>query len=642
MLLSQTLTPARPEDGVDVAVRRFGCAAAAALGVLLLWSLAPYHVGWVAVTIVCLVAIVSAWRPADGLLVLAGLGPVATMLAVVLRADRADMRYTEAIALAFMVGAAARLTFSARGPAITTRVAAPAVILIAAAVASAIVQWTPLQLAEEQTAARTLPAWLATRYLVSQNTIAVAIQFAEGLFLFLVAAAVSLRHPDYRDRLLRMMVAGATGAAALNIVRLVVAAMRHENAGGVFLDLLVHQRVSAQLSDRNAAGSYFAMMLFVAIALVARKQFVHILSVVAIAAALWVAGSRTAIAAAVVAAVGYGLLAVPRQSPRRKIVVVAAAAAFVAACVAGWMWYPEGRNDPAAYSINTRLILWKAGLRMMWTEPFFGIGLGRYFYVIHDYAAAFLDSIWRPRENAHNYFVQILAELGIPGLLLFLAVLAGSLRQAWSDSRTSRLVATGIVAFLLTCLTGHPFLVPQVTYPFWIALALAATSGHAGPDAGWPRRAIRIVAACLIVVFVITIPARARDARRHADLALVVTGLSEWQREPDGIRYRWAGGHSTFFYSSASSAIRIPLRPGPDAPSSFEVRIFLEGQEANRVRLQAGEGWRDIRLVRKRQSGDNDYFRVDLVASEPGGAAPLETTGRQVLMVGMPEMMWRQ
>ena len=640
--MPQTPTPARSEDRVDAAVRRIGCAAGSVLGVLLLASIAPYDVGWAAMTIVCLVAIVSAWRPADGLLILAGLGPVATALAVLLGADRVDMRYTEALALAFLAGAAARLSFWPRGPVIAARIAWPAVVLIAAAVASAIVQWAPLHL-ERADAAATLPAWLAGSYLVSQNAVTTAIQFAEGLFLLLVAAVISLRHPDHRDRLLRIMVAGATAAAALNILRLVVAAARHEHAGaGVLLDLLVHERVSTQFSDRNAAGSYFAMMLFVAIALVARKRFAHILSVVVIAAGLWVAGSRTAMAAAVVAAVGCGLLAVRRQSPRRNVIVAAGVAAFAAVCIAGWMWYPATRNDPAMYSLSTRLILWKAGLRMMWTEPFFGIGLGRYFYVIHDYATAFMDSIWRPRENAHNYFVQILAELGIPGLLLFMAVLAGSVRDAWRDSRTSRLLATGIVAFLLTCLTGHPFLVPQVAYPFWIALALAAASGHVAPAAGRAHQWIRAAAACLIVVFVVTIPARAREARRHADLGLVATGLSEWQRDAEGIRYRWASVQSTFFYPSASNAIRIPLRPGPDAPPSFEVRIFLEGQEANRVLLTAADGWRDVRLVRRRQRDDNDYFRIDLLVTEPRGAAPVGTTGRRVLMVGMPEMMWSQ
>src|SRR5262249_10343481 len=156
-----------------------------------------------------------------------------------------------------------------------------AVVLIVAALASAIVSWAPLRLEQpELAAAGSLPAWLARRYLVAGNAVTTAIQFAEGLFLFLVVGVVSARPPEERDRLVRMMVAGATAAAAFNILRLVMVALRYEHASGMFLNLLVHERVSAQFTDRNAAGSYFAMVLFFALALVARKRFAHVLSVI--------------------------------------------------------------------------------------------------------------------------------------------------------------------------------------------------------------------------------------------------------------------------------------------------------------------------------------------------------------------------
>src|SRR5262245_6065802 len=605
--------------------------------------MSPHHPGWAAAAVVCLVAILSAWRPEDGLLVLAGLGPIAPVLAILVGADRVGVRYVEALTLAFLAGAGGRLAFSRpRGLAVPARVAWPAVMLIVAALASASVQSAPLRLEQPDFfTAGGFPVWMFRKHLTAQNPVVAALQFAEGLFLFLIVANIAARHPAYRDRLFAMIVTGATAVAMFNILRLVAAAVARENAARTLLTLLLHVRVDALFGDRNAAGSYFAMMLFFALALVARKRFAYAPSVVILAAGLWIAGSRTAMVAVAIVTAGSGLLAVRRYGQRHIPLVLAGLALLATVSIAGWMWYPAARNDPVMFSITGRLALWKGGIDMMLTQPLFGVGLGRFYPLSHDYAGEVLDRLWRPYENAHNYFVQILAELGIPGLLLFVAVLAGSLRAIWTARTSSPLWTAGLVAFLLTCLTGHPFLVPPVIYAFWIALGLALGSATAANSAGHPTRPwIRVATGGLMLALVVTLPWRARGAARHADLGSVAVGLSEWQRTAEGVRYRWAAAQSTFYYSSATSAIRIPLRPGPDAPAVFDVRIFFDGQEANRVRLHAGDDWRDLRLVRSRQGSDRDYFRIDLTATEPGGMTPLETPARRILMAGMPSIVW--
>ena len=641
MLFSRRLTNTRVENATFAAASwRGGCAAGAFLATLLLLSMAP-HAGWPAWAVIGFVAVLSAWRPEDGLLVLAGLGPVAPMLAVLVGGDRGGVRYVEALTLAFLAGASGRLAFSPRGLAVPARIAWPAILLMVAALASGIVQSAPLRL--QQPAFFTtggIPIWLVREYLISYNAVVAALQFAEGVFLFVIAADIAARHPGRRVRVFAMMVTGATAAAALNVLRLITAALTREDAARSLWALLVHVRVDTQFGDRNAAGSYFAMMLFIALAFVARKQLFYIAAVVMLAAGLWIAGSRSAMVATAIVTAVAGLLAV-RRRPRHNAVVAIALVALAASCIAAWLWYPAARNDPVMYSITTRLALWKGAVDMMLDHPLFGVGLGRFYPLSHDYAGEVLDRVWRARENAHNYFVQILAELGIPGLLFFVALLVGSLRTAWADREASPLWTAGLVAFLLTCLTGHPFLVPPVLYAFWIALAVSAgratVTNNAGPP---PRPWIRAAAAAMVLVFIVTLPARAREAARHADLALVSAGLSEWQRTPEGIRYRWAAAQSTFYYSAASSAINIPLRPGPDAPAVFDVRIFFDGQEANRVRLRAGEDWTSLRLIRSRQGGDRDYFRIDLAATEPGGEAPLTTSAGQILMLGMPSFTW--
>jgi len=93
------------------------------------------------------------------------------------------------------------------------------------------------------------------------------------------------------------------------------------------------------------------------------------------------------------------------------------------------------------------------------------------------------------RENAHNYFLQTWAELGLVGLLAFLWWLGRALgvgwmhvrREGWSGPAFA--AVCGCSVFLLTCVTGHPFLVVEVATLFWAALGATVSLGAEPPEA---------------------------------------------------------------------------------------------------------------------------------------------------------------
>jgi O-antigen ligase len=68
-------------------------------------------------------------------------------------------------------------------------------------------------------------------------------------------------------------------------------------------------------------------------------------------------------------------------------------------------------------STDTRLALWQAGLRMIAAHPVTGIGLGNFKVEVQDYAVSGtnlnLDHI------AHNAYLEIAAEMGLPALALY-------------------------------------------------------------------------------------------------------------------------------------------------------------------------------------------------------------------------------
>lgn len=74
---------------------------------------------------------------------------------------------------------------------------------------------------------------------------------------------------------------------------------------------------------------------------------------------------------------------------------------------------------------STRLELWTAGLRMIKESPLTGVGLGNFKPMVSRYegSAGELDKI------AHNTYIEFAAELGIPGLVVFLVILGCTFRS---------------------------------------------------------------------------------------------------------------------------------------------------------------------------------------------------------------------
>src|SRR5579864_7728730 len=114
---------------------------------------------------------------------------------------------------------------------------------------------------------------------------------------------------------------------------------------------------------------------------------------------------------------------------------------------------------------------------MIGARPVFGVGVGQYYPMSSLFLSPQLAWTYGS-ENAHNYFLQIGGELGLVGLGLF-GVWLGSMivrsgRALALVPGDARLLgaAGGVIALMATCLTGHPLLVGEVAYPFWIQFGL--------------------------------------------------------------------------------------------------------------------------------------------------------------------------
>jgi O-antigen ligase len=604
----------------------------AVLGMALLHSLFRFPVGPAAHAIVLGLVTLAALAPAAALAVVVGLAPFSRQIFLLLHAGHALVRFEEVFILAFLIGWCGRRGFTSTRSPLSREFRWSVALLAVATLASGIVTLMS-EAAEHVTTTWAYTAPLITDdYLIGRNALSPTMLFFEGILLAAVGAETCADHPALRRRIVRLMVVSAAAAGLLQVLRIAFAAMTREEAWAAFATLLANARASVLVPDLNAAGSYFAMMLIVAAGAFTSRFAASCAAL--IAAGLWITGSRTAVAACVIVALST-LIGYSRRHLSRRTRAAGGAIVLLLAAATTWL-YPEGRNEALRPAFEFRAVMNRAALSMTVDHPAFGVGLGRFY----DRSSAYMPVEYAGvQENAHNNFLQISAELGLLGLGLFAALVVSGLRATWqagSDSPWERGVAPGLVTFLLTCLAGHPLLVPGAAYPFWLLLGTGAAGGD---DRGALRSGTRIAASAILVLIIGATPFRAITAIEQANLEHLGIGLSTWQRDENGMRFRWAGGHSTLFVPSDAPAVHIPLRHGGIDSRVLEVRVFLEDREADRIVLEPGDDWRIFRL-RLTGGSQRRFARVELFARPYGQTVPLDvgpTDRSGAVMVGKVE-----
>jgi hypothetical protein len=608
------------------------------------------------------VYLLSAVRPQDALLVVAGLAPLGAVLGAMLDLPAS---LTEPLVLSFLAGWLAREAVRPSSPLSlrSRRLLAPVAVLAAAALSSAAVWLVALQphVAYPEAYARELLRFAWSDCLVDRNSFPPftdGMLFLEGLALFAAVVVLAERDGRVPRALVRMTVAAASGVAALSVNRVAVVVLRSGDPWQALQQHLPTMRVSAAFPDHNAAGSYFVMAGCVAAGLMfgarsARRWLA--LPVALIAGGLWLTASRAALFAAPAACL-LALVLVPGLGGRLgRGRTRALAAALVVALPTTLLLVARGPDRASVrVAAEGRYALAAAGVRMSVEHPVFGVGIGRFKAL----STAYLAPEYRRvigSENAHNNLLQILAELGLAGFVPFAWLLVAVTRRVWPRSDGGGIdplavgAGTGVTAFILTCLAGHPLLIREVFCAFWLALgACAGLSGGArqddpvlarleadgppavGGNAAGRRLCWLVVPAALLIL--LTIPFRAVHALESSDLSDAAIGLSGWETDGTGTPgRRMTVSRAQFFVPADVRGARLSfLLESADAGASSEVSVLVDGRMANRIRLRAG-----VRLVLPMdlpaRKGPG-FRRVELRLDGPRNPA------RAVVWVGKPQL----
>jgi len=187
-----------------------------------------------------------------------------------------------------------------------------------------------------------------------------------------------------------------------------------------------------------------------------------------------------------------GLIAAVAIAGRARPRVLAAVLVIFAVGVGYYFLYSPAHLSGSfrgsfASATSGRSDEWRIALRMFSNHPLNGVGLGNFVVVEPTYATQtinlnFVNLVVTTPLVAHNSYLEVAAELGFVGVLLFLAILAlptsracRALPQLSASMDSFEFYARGVIAGALGLFVAFFFLSTEYEKQLWLVLGLLAS-----------------------------------------------------------------------------------------------------------------------------------------------------------------------
>ncbi|MFH1791931.1 MAG: O-antigen ligase family protein [Candidatus Omnitrophota bacterium] len=168
----------------------------------------------------------------------------------------------------------------------------------------------------------------------------------------------------------------------------------------------------------------------------------------------------------------FTFMTLARKVNRKTILVLALIAVILAS-----LWYMRTHESKVfthpLFSIKTRLAYWAGTVSIIRTHILTGTGLGNFSLPSTLYA--------------HNSYLQIWAEMGLFGIITWLAIVFAFVGKGLRRIRDNRSdyytigIFTGGLAFLIINLTEFSFFCPQAAFLWWVILGITANRKEPQP-----------------------------------------------------------------------------------------------------------------------------------------------------------------
>lgn len=225
--------------------------------------------------------------------------------------------------------------------------------------------------------------------------------------------------------------------------------------------------------------------------------------------------------------------------------------------------------------------------------PLTGSGVGTFFRSSRHYS---ISSTTHPNriENAHNYYLQMAAEIGIPAAIIFLYIILSSLKKGVVQSRKFKKASDemegftwGLGAYSLTMLTGHPLLLSNQQFLFWFVIA-SIVLAYVSPTeklylASKVSRSTILIASVILMLmiagYVDKIISKKNQLRGYE---YGFYGYENW----DGEKVRWTWKKSTSRISAITNIFGFKVTALPmncDGPEGLILKVMLNGKVIDEI-----------------------------------------------------------
>jgi O-antigen ligase len=407
-------------------------------------------------------------------------------------------------------------------------------------------------------------------------------------------------------------------------------------------EAVIGYRFSAHVLDPNAAASHFVLVLCLSLGLAMRerggRRAFWCVAAAACVAGLWMSRSRSAEAAAgLVIPAAFVWAATTEWTRAKRLSLLGGVLAVL--LVFGAVRAVQIEGDPTYTASGFRQQFVMSSFRVIGTHPYLGIGAGRYFRDSPNFLTPQLAWSYGS-ENAHNNFLEITTEAGIIGFFLYAAWVVGALRPPFRalarDPRDWRLLGctAGIVAFLGTCLMGHPLLVPEVAAVFFLQLGLAAalggssllnasakttrydarlpsspesTAAHSTPVIPW--RAVAVVGTIVFAVLpawtlekpLVPVHLEEVDGIYYAD-----GGIAE------GVPFRWTRKFASLYVMATARVVELPLRSPLAAITKEPTLVEITSGGITLANVLVDDRWTSVTLGLPLPEPPLQFSRINL------------------------------
>lgn len=219
----------------------------------------------------------------------------------------------------------------------------------------------------------------------------------------------------------------------------------------IIVQSFMHLPPRGTMPNENVAASYILIGLMAAISYLffssgasRRKKALGIVSVLLLSAALALSRSRGVLIALLVACGALSKLKFKKWGVISVFLTVLGILAF----------FPVPVFD-AVFKINIpysyrRLYIWQSAWEIMKDHPWFGWGLGNFGLAFPRYNLPSLDTVLRfgkVTRFAHNEFLQVATEMGLPAMILYGAIIGYIIKTGWPLSRQKNITWTHAAAY---------------------------------------------------------------------------------------------------------------------------------------------------------------------------------------------------